>query len=199
MHFRCNRTDNHTLEYDLSQSIKLRDRTCQHMGPRIYFEYMLCFVDIQYSKHIPDGIQTTMDYPRNLIHKSKHLHCTRHFVRMGLVGICLLLQLVGLLKWFNVDFFLCQWIFDWTQESMRFKKMFRDCLRAITIGWHRTKAFPSKPGLQAQLGTWFKTLQTAFKPQEPGQGSIQRSFTHALVFGQSELIVHSGRQKGGEP
>lgn len=46
---------------------------------------------------------------------------------------------------------------------------------------------------------WFSTLQSAFKPHEPGQGSIHLLLTQALLLGQSELIVHSGRQFGAEP
>lgn len=36
-------------------------------------------------------------------------------------------------------------------------------------------------------------------PQTPGHGSTQRCLMQALSLGHSGLIVHSGRQFGGEP
>lgn len=46
---------------------------------------------------------------------------------------------------------------------------------------------------------WFKTWQSALEPHEPGHGSLHFSLIHATLLGQSEFIVHSGRQFGGEP
>jgi hypothetical protein len=43
------------------------------------------------------------------------------------------------------------------------------------------------------------TLQLAPAPQEPGQGSLHFSRMQAKLLGHSELMVHSGRQFGGEP
>lgn len=43
------------------------------------------------------------------------------------------------------------------------------------------------------------TLHLAEKPHEPGQGSRHFSLIHALLLGQSEFIVHSGLQFGGDP
>lgn len=37
------------------------------------------------------------------------------------------------------------------------------------------------------------------KPQEPGHGSLQRSFIQAKLAGHSEFSVHSGRQFGARP
>lgn len=43
------------------------------------------------------------------------------------------------------------------------------------------------------------TLHIAFVPQDPGQGSTHFSRIQALLLVHSELIIHSGRQFGGEP
>lgn len=64
---------------------------------------------------------------------------------------------------------------------------------------HLIWASPSYPGVQEQTGICLITLQIAFSPQAPGQGSIQRSFLQALLLGHSAFIVHSGRQFGGRP
>ena len=43
------------------------------------------------------------------------------------------------------------------------------------------------------------TLQRVFAPHGSGHGSIHFLLTQALVIGQSELTIHSGRQIGGLP
>lgn len=53
--------------------------------------------------------------------------------------------------------------------------------------------------MQEQTGEWFTTLHKALKPQEPGQGSLHLSFTHARFAGHSEFSMHSGLQLGGLP
>jgi hypothetical protein len=35
---------------------------------------------------------------------------------------------------------------------------------------------PVSPGKHVHTGPWFTTRQTALGPQDPGQGSLQRSF-----------------------
>lgn len=62
-----------------------------------------------------------------------------------------------------------------------------------------TKGSPVKPGIQLHTGVWLKMLQTVERPQEPGQGSMHLFLTQALSLVHSELMVHSGRQLGGEP
>lgn len=59
---------------------------------------------------------------------------------------------------------------------------------------HRTKAFPDIPLGQLHIGTWLYTLQIAFCPQVPTQGSIHLLRTQALFWGQSLFWTHSGRQ-----
>ena len=51
---------------------------------------------------------------------------------------------------------------------------------------------PENPLLQIQEGLWFLTLQYAFWPQTPGQGSLHFCCIQARLSGHSELIVHSG-------
>lgn len=43
------------------------------------------------------------------------------------------------------------------------------------------------------------TEHVAYKPQDPGQGSLHFSRMQALLLVHSELIVHSGLQFGGAP
>ena len=62
-----------------------------------------------------------------------------------------------------------------------------------------TNGSPVKPELQLHTGVWFTTLQRAFVPHDPGHGSLHFWFTHAKLLEHSGLIVHSGRQFGGDP
>lgn len=55
------------------------------------------------------------------------------------------------------------------------------------------------PGRHVQTGECLTTLQTELNPQEPGQGSLHFSFTHAKLAGHSAFKIHSGRQFGGLP
>lgn len=50
-----------------------------------------------------------------------------------------------------------------------------------------------------QFGVWLTTLQSAFKPQLPGQGSLHFWLIHARCNAHSLLLIHSGRQFGGVP
>lgn len=43
------------------------------------------------------------------------------------------------------------------------------------------------------------TLQRAPTPQDPGQGSVHFWLMQALLLGHSALMLHSGRQLGGDP
>lgn len=67
------------------------------------------------------------------------------------------------------------------------------------IGRQELNGSPVKLGGQEQIGVWLTQLHTALIPHEPGHGSRHFSFMHAWLLGQSELIVHSGRQAGGLP
>lgn len=67
------------------------------------------------------------------------------------------------------------------------------------IGIQRVNGSPVKPAIQPQIGTWFTARHIAFKPQTPGHGSTHFWFIHDLSNEHSALIVHSGRQPGGEP
>lgn len=49
------------------------------------------------------------------------------------------------------------------------------------------------------MARWFIARHSVFLPQEPMQGSMHFSRTHALSFEQSSLIEHSGEQWGGTP
>lgn len=60
-------------------------------------------------------------------------------------------------------------------------------------GRHCTKAFPSIPGGQVHIGTWFITSHNAFWPHVPGHGSTHLLRMHALFRAQSEFKTHSGR------
>lgn len=53
--------------------------------------------------------------------------------------------------------------------------------------------------MHVQTGEWLRALHKALKPQEPGQGSLHLSLTHARFEGHSELDMHSGLQFGGLP
>jgi hypothetical protein len=65
---------------------------------------------------------------------------------------------------------------------------------------HALKGSPVNPFKQEQITLWLTTLQRAFLPQGPGlHGSIHFSFSQALFWGHSELMIHSGLQDGGVP
>lgn len=53
--------------------------------------------------------------------------------------------------------------------------------------------------LHEHEGVWLITVHCVLKPQDPGQGSTHFWFMHARLAEHSELIVHSGRQFGGDP
>lgn len=88
-----------------------------------------------------------------------------------------------------------------TTNKLKWKRKFHECnfLRGGGFGLHRVNGSPVYWSIHEQIGVWFITSHWAFKPQEPGQGSRHFSFIHALLLGHSELIVHSGRQFGGDP
>lgn len=60
-------------------------------------------------------------------------------------------------------------------------------------------AFPLKPETHEQDGACPTTRHSVLEPHDPGHGSIQRALTHAVLLGQSLLMVHSGRQFGAFP
>lgn len=49
------------------------------------------------------------------------------------------------------------------------------------------------------MGMWLTTVQTAERPQEPGQGSLHLRLMHAIWLAHSVLLIHSGLQFGGVP
>lgn len=63
----------------------------------------------------------------------------------------------------------------------------------------REKGSPACPALHEQIGLCFITLQSVFMPHPLGHGDIHLKFSQALSKGHSELVVHSGLHKGGEP
>lgn len=67
------------------------------------------------------------------------------------------------------------------------------------MGEHPEKGSPVYPWSQVHIGTCFTTLQLAWYPQEPGQGSLHLSEIHAKLPGHSTFIIHSGLQLGGRP
>lgn len=70
-------------------------------------------------------------------------------------------------------------------------------LRCCTTHW--VNGSPVYPGEQVHMGVWDTMLQTAFMPQDPGQGSLHLWLMHAKLLGHSLLLIHSGLQLGGEP
>lgn len=52
---------------------------------------------------------------------------------------------------------------------------------------------------QLQIGLWLMTWQSAFKPHNPGHGSLHFWLIQARWGGHSVLTRHSGRQCGGVP
>lgn len=61
------------------------------------------------------------------------------------------------------------------------------------------KGSPVYPSGQTHDGVWFNTIQLAPDPHDPGQGSLHFSLIQAKLLKQSEFIIHSGRQFGGDP
>lgn len=53
--------------------------------------------------------------------------------------------------------------------------------------------------MQMQLGLWLTTLQSAFSPHVPGQGSLHFWLIQAKWLEHSLLLTHSGLQLGGWP
>lgn len=70
---------------------------------------------------------------------------------------------------------------------------------SIGLGKQLLKGSPVISTGQVQMELWLNTLQTAFKPQDPGHGSTHFLLMQAKLLEHSELIVHSGRQFGGIP
>ena len=64
---------------------------------------------------------------------------------------------------------------------------------------HLVNGSPLCPWIHVQAGKWLNTVQIAFWPQLPGQGSRHFILIHAKLGGQSWFIAHSGRQLGGVP
>ena len=69
----------------------------------------------------------------------------------------------------------------------------------LRCGEHCRNGSPVKPGGQAQMGLWLRTVHCARTPQVLGQGSAHFWLTQARSSGHSELTTHSGRHCGGAP
>ena len=69
----------------------------------------------------------------------------------------------------------------------------------LVIRLHCVNGSPRNPLSQMQIGMWFRTLQVAWMPHSPGQGSRHFWFLQASAVGQSLLKTHSGWQFGGLP
>jgi hypothetical protein len=72
-------------------------------------------------------------------------------------------------------------------------------LYLLIIAAHLMKGSPWKPWRQLHIGAWFTVLHSAFSPHTPIQALTHFWLTQLFVASHSELIVHSGRQLGGEP
>lgn len=68
-------------------------------------------------------------------------------------------------------------------------------------GTHILYGSPIKPSWQEQNTLWWRTSHKAALPQGRPflHGSTHLLFIHPLLFGQSELPIHSGLQYGGLP
>lgn len=64
---------------------------------------------------------------------------------------------------------------------------------------HLNNASPVYPTGQVHLGVWLITRHSASSPQEPTHGSLHLLLMHARCSAHSLLLIHSGRQLGGEP
>ena len=54
-------------------------------------------------------------------------------------------------------------------------------------------------GGQIQFGVWLTTRHSALDPHVPGHGSLHFWLIQAKLSPHSLLLIHSGRQLGGEP
>lgn len=76
--------------------------------------------------------------------------------------------------------------------------MVKSRLRRMDSGVHCVNGSPENPSLQKHIGVWLTALHCALIPQELGQGSLHFWLIHAWLVGHSLLLMHSGRQFGGE-
>lgn len=72
-------------------------------------------------------------------------------------------------------------------------------VRGTSMTLHPIKASPANPAGHKHRGAWLTTRQSAPVPHDPGQGSLHFWLMHAMSFGHSEFVMHSGRQFGGLP
>lgn len=64
---------------------------------------------------------------------------------------------------------------------------------------HLINGSPVNRSGHEQTGLWLTTTHLAWMPHVPGQGSLHFWLAQASFCRQSELRVHSGRQRGGDP
>ena len=167
-------------EHDFLHHILHWHRIILDKDPGIFCWCMLCQLGSQHWQHI-------LVYSLVGNQSCQAGTCIDIYLLHFLVGCCLdhkdlghrdhLLQLVQLLK-----------------SKIDLKNKHACWYLRIGFSLHAVKGSPMYPSLQVQVGMWFWTLQFAFTPQVPGQGSMQWSCWHALFDGQSELTTHSGLQ-----
>lgn len=75
----------------------------------------------------------------------------------------------------------------------------RSCSTAATSILQRKNGSPVYPISQMHIGVWLTTLHSAFNPHEPEHGFRHFLLIQARFVAQSVLLVHSGRQFGGDP
>lgn len=177
--------DTCTLEYDLRHHTTHFVRKFQDMDQYICFGNRLDFERNLYWVHIQDD-NLYMDHLDILVHMNIHQQNIERFDRKEMDYMdrrerVRLLKIESLILLFKriVEY---KWI-----------------IRGGGFRWQLVNASPIYPSLHVQTGVWLITLHLASNPQAPGHGSLHLSLIHALLLGQSEFIVHSGRQFGGDP
>ena len=81
-------------------------------------------------------------------------------------------------------------------KTMKFDNSILDLL-PLKIHW--VNGSPLYPGMQLHMGVWLTTWQFALALQESTQGFVHFWLIQASWLGHSLLLMHSGRQYGGEP
>lgn len=75
----------------------------------------------------------------------------------------------------------------------------RQLWNLLCLRLHCTNGSPVYPAMQAQIGVWLTTLQSALTPHESMQGSWHFWLIQANRLGHSLLAIHWGLQFGGLP
>ena len=101
-----------------------------------------------------------------------------------------------------VGFWVVGWLVGWlyvrqaTENVICIERDAKKITSIILLGilTHWLNGSPRNPVLHVQVAMWLITWHLASMPQVPGHGSIHFRLEHALLAGQSELEIHSGRQ-----